>query len=94
MHILTCECACHVLEVMARDRLRKAGERLWEQHGTVELCQRSPLYVGFVCGEVRRSDGDAGAARAGLLLRRLPRGAVLLGRLRLGRALRRHSAIR
>jgi hypothetical protein len=25
MHILTCACACHVLEVMARDRLRKAG---------------------------------------------------------------------
>ena len=54
MHILTRACACHVLEVMARDRLQKEGRAPVgaARHGRA-LSAASPL-VGFVCGVVRR----------------------------------------
>ena len=50
----------HVLEVMGLHL--SLDECPWEQHGTVEHCQRRPLNVGVVCGDVRRPDGDEGAA--------------------------------
>ena len=61
---------------------------------TVAHCQRRRRRVGFVRRDVRRLQGDADAARACLLLRRLPAGAALLGRLvRLGRGLTRQSLV-